>query len=92
MEELFSELVFSSDIVVQEWLEAKGHLVENDSGSMVVKSPNHKCVVGFNWNTLDCYTRLTQLNFAVFGGHHFIDATKLVTKKYKELHVKNKKI
>lgn len=77
------ELCFSDWQTVKEWLlKQEIEIVESDT--IVCKNPNHGITVGFDWDTLDLFTRGHQLQFLLFGGMCFLELSTLIEKRYRK--------
>jgi hypothetical protein len=84
MKEIIVEMCFSDWETVQKWLTKHGVLIEEKHGTTICKSPNHPIPVGFDWASLDYFTRAIQLQFIFFGGRYFLEGIdKLISEKYK---------
>ena len=71
------ELVFSDWKIVKSFLlKLKFEIVETDQGQII---QTKLMKVGFNWESLDFYTRATQLGFILHGGRGFSEYPNLHT-------------
>jgi hypothetical protein len=77
------ELCFSDWQMVKTWLQKQEIEIE-ETDTIVCKNPKHGITVGFDWDTLDLFTRGHQLQFLLFGGRHFLELSTLIEKRYRE--------
>jgi hypothetical protein len=92
LENRLVELVFSDWKTVKSFLVKQGIKITETEDTQVCENPNFPNFrVGFDWETLDYFTRGHQLQFIFFRGLHFFELVRLIEKKYKELKLtKNK--
>jgi hypothetical protein len=83
IEERLAELCFSDWKVVKKWLLRQDISIEEVDGVIRCHNPNHNIVVGFDWGSLDYFTRGYQLQFILFGGKHFFELSPFIEKLYK---------
>jgi hypothetical protein len=79
------DLVFSEWKDVKIFLETQQVTIEDQGTTYVCFNSNHNITVGFNWETLDIYTRGHQLQFILFGGRHFIELNTAISNRYQQL-------
>jgi hypothetical protein len=79
------------NLVFADWETVKSHLLkigieitEVDNTQVCINPDNPSFKVGFDWETLDVFTRGHQLQFLLFGGRMFLDLKSTIEQKYKE--------
>ncbi|GEM_PF-6218355 len=88
MIEVLTGMCFSDFPTVKKWLKNQGITLIETEFTCICKNPNHNITVGFDWESLDYYTRGTQLQMVLFGGYHFFDLTSSIQSNYKQFKVR----
>jgi hypothetical protein len=84
MKQTLVDLIFSDWDVVKTFLLKHQIQIETINGVTRCQSPNHTITSGFNWDTLDIYTRGHQLQFLLFGGRQFLELNTMIEIEYRK--------